>query len=147
MHKIAPIALLAAILLIGGCATKEPKPVAEIDVFGIKPGEKEDLKTLNGITAEREPCINGYEYVYEPIALRIGYRPDGTIRAITTRNGANKLFGVKIGDARPDAEADLLSRGFTRTKAPDTYANPPLRLTLLVGHDQKVFGMRLELME
>ncbi len=120
---------------------------AEIDVFGAKLLQKTDMKEVNGEKAVREPCVKGYEYVFEGLKISIGYGFDGKIRKITTRNPENSVYAVKVGDSYETGRMKLLSRGFGRTEDPFRFTKADFSVTLLANESNFIFGVRAELLD
>lgn len=144
-----PLELLAfaAALICAACADVQVIPVAGTDVFGVELGQRADHGILRGEVAQKEPCLHGYEYVFDSLAVRIGYDSRGTVRAITTRNPSNSVVGLKVGEHREEAVKKLKGAGFAQGAEGDLFVNPPLAVKLLVSGDGLVFGMRLEKMD
>ena len=143
---IVPLTL--TLVLLWGCshlAVNAEQVNRQVDVFGVELLSRVDHRELAGVAAEREPCVLGHEYDFSALQVTLGYTRDGTLRAVTTRNGANSLFGVRPGDRRADAVHRIEGLGFQAGAIQDTYNGHGLLLTLLPDEDGTLFGVRLEI--
>ena len=151
MKTAAATATLHLILvLLWGCghlAVNAEQVNRHVDVFGVELLSRVDHRELAGVAAAREPCMLGYEYEFAALDVTLGYTHDGTLRAITTRNGENALFGVRPGDRRADATRRLEGLGFRPDAMPDTYRGNGLVVTLLPDASGTLFGVRVEVAE
>ena len=94
------IILFPILFFLAGCAGKhfDRGTVCEqVDVFGIQLFSDRDYKEINGVKADEEPCLRGYERTFDALDLTIGYGFDKKIRKITTRNPGTILFGINPG--------------------------------------------------
>lgn len=138
------------LFLLVGCTPLHPHRAdinRQLDVFGLTLSSRPDLKTFKGINAEVEPCLHGFEYRYEALDLVVGTNHKGAIRRILTRNRENHLFGIRVGDAIPSAQARLLHAGFTPTANPYRFVQGWAQVTLLAEETGMVFGLAIEILD
>lgn len=147
--RLLPV-LCALLAFLAACAaggTRSADLAGKIDVFGVALYSDVDHKVLEGVKASREECVQGYEHVFDPLEVRIGYTPDGTVRALLTRNAATSVFGVRVGEGAVDAERRLVAQGFEKASKPYRFNGPFCRIDLLVDEKGSVFGVRAEAQE
>ena len=146
------LTLILAILstLIVGCSTHGSGNNAlakQIDVFGAIPYSNTDFKEINGVKAVEEPCIRGYERIFDALNITIGYGFNKRIRKIVTLNPGTSMFGVNIGMTINESRERLHKAGFIEDSKPNTFRNDNYSLTLLIGSKDRVSGLRLEIIE
>jgi hypothetical protein len=150
MKNILTFVLAILCTLIVGCSAHisgNSSLQNQIDVFGIKPFSDIDFKEINGVKAVEEPCIRGYERIFDALDITIGYGTNKRIRRIVTLNPATSMFGVKIGMTINESTERLHKAGFIEYNRPNTFKNDPYSLTILPGPQDKVSGLRLEIIE
>jgi len=137
------------LLLIGCQAQRVPDESwnRQIDVFGIAFFSRHDDKSIRGVIPNREPCLKGFDYVYEPLNLTVGYGTDDRVRKIVTRNRDSSLFGIHVGDAFSRGRDSLLQAGFTPGDTPYRVMKSGFLFQLLVDSQERIFGMALEALE
>jgi hypothetical protein len=144
-----PLILLLA-FTFNGCTRKIPEleeTNKEINVFGVQLFSVNDHSKINDVIPEREPCIKGYEYNFDPIEIIIGYSKKGYIRKITTFNRATSMFSIRPGDPLSESRDKILKAGFKDEGIQDTFFKDWCTFTLLVDEKQKVFGLRIEVLD
>jgi hypothetical protein len=138
------------ILLLAGCAGMhlEPNDVRnQVDVFGVQLFSDTDYRVINGVTAEEEPCLRGYERTFDALDIVIGYGFNGKIRKITTRNTATSMFGIHPGITFDEGRKKILLAGFSETTSPVTFKSNRYSLTFLVDDKDTIFGLTLQAIE
>ena len=138
------ITLLLLLVLVQGCSHGLPVELSrEVQVFGIQLAGRTDLRELNGEPGKDEPCLHGYERTFKQQGVTIGYRSNGEIRRIMTRNPATAMFGISPGSSEQQARERALKAGFIK-KDEYAYRNGSVTLKLLVDEGGRVFGLILE---
>lgn len=148
-QKTILIVLVVPLLLAGcmGGTALHDRINRQIDVFGVQLYSDVDYRELKGVRATEEPCLRGYERSYDALEVSIGYGFDGKIRKITTRNAGTSLFGVQPGMGFQEGRTTILRAGFTDSDPPFTFSGNGCSLTFLVDGDNRIFGLRLELLD
>jgi hypothetical protein len=142
--------MAVACALIAGCAAGQASLRAAnslIRVFGAELGAEGIPPELCGVDATEEPCLKGYERIFETLAVSIGYGHNGRIRKITTRNSETAMFGIHPGDDLRPSRERALAAGFRETGTANRYKDDSCSLMLLVGENGRVFGMTVELLD
>jgi len=118
-----------------------------IKVFGVQLFSEADYKDIKGIIPSKEPCTKGFEYIYDSLDISIGYSFKGYIRKITSLNKSTSMFDIHIGDSFQSGTAKILKSGFKKSEDPYSFVKDWCSFTLLVNEQQKVFGMRVEVLD
>jgi hypothetical protein len=137
-------------LLLSGCAhnaLERDRLASQINVFGVGPYSDVDYREINGVVATEEPCLKGYERSFDALDIIIGYGFNKKIRKITTRNAGTSMFGVRPGMTFDEGKKWILQAGFSEYLPPFTYRANRYTLKLLVGKDNKIFGVTLETLD
>ena len=145
--KKSVLAILLGPILFAGCmsiGTGHDKMADQVNVFGIKLFSDIDYREINGVVAVEEPCLRGYERIFDALGLVIGYGFDKKIRRISTRNSNTSMFGVKPGMALEEGKKIILQAGFNEYAPPVTFRADKYILNLLVDGDKKIFGLTLQ---
>ncbi len=143
----AVVMLVIVPLLWSGCAVRQPdrdRLAGRLDVFGVALYSDIDYREIRGVVATEEPCLKGYERSFEPLDLTIGYGFDQRIRRIATFNATTSLFGIRPGMTGAAGREMALQAGFREDVPPDTFRADDIVLKLLVGSDERIFGLTLE---
>jgi hypothetical protein len=117
-----------------------------MQVFGIELYSGTDYREINGVKATEEPCLKGYERIFDPLDITVGYGFNRKIRKITTMNSKTSIFGITPG--MPADEGRRLARqsGLTEV-SPARYRSDDLSLFLHVDDKGNVFGVTVETIE
>jgi len=59
---------------------------------------KRTIGKSGGVVAVKEPCLKGFEYIYDALDVSVGYSMKWYIRKITTRNKETSMFTIHVGD-------------------------------------------------
>lgn len=76
------------LLLLVGCTVQDTAPNDsrnQVDVFGVQLFSDTDYREINGIKAEEEPCLSGYERIFDALDIVVGYGFNGKIRKIRSQ--------------------------------------------------------------
>jgi hypothetical protein len=120
----------------------------QINVFDLALFSANDDKNIRGIVPRKEPCLKGFDYFYDPLDISVGYGTDDRIRKITTRNRKTSMFDIHAGDSFPKGKALIRQAGFSEEgDTPYKFVKNGFLFTLLVGDDNRIFGMTLEVLE
>jgi hypothetical protein len=119
----------------------------QVDVFGAIPFSNIDFTEITGVKAVEEPCIRGYDRIFDALDITIGYGFNKRIRKIVTLNPATSMFGVNIGMTIDESKERLHKAGFIEDSKPSTFRNDNYSLTLLIRSKDGVSGLRLEIIE
>jgi hypothetical protein len=119
----------------------------QINVFDIGLFSEKDYKEIRGVIPEKEPCMKGFEYVYDPLAISVGYGTKGYIRKITTRNEETSMFTIQVGDSFSRGKEKILQSGFQKGSTPYKFVKDWCSFTFLVNEKQEIFGMTLEVLD
>jgi hypothetical protein len=144
------IYLSVLILLLAGCAGihLEPNDVRnQVDVFGVQLFSDTDYRVINGVTAEEEPCLRGFERTFDALDIVVGYGFNKKIRKITTRNAATRMFGINPGMPFAEGRKRILQTGLVETASPFTFSSNRYSLTFLVDDKDTIFGLTLQAIE
>lgn len=118
---------------------------SQVQVFAVELGSTVDYREINGVTAEEEPCLHGYERSFAPLQISIGYSPAKKIRKIITRNPATSLFGIHPGMAISAALPLVTQAGFVPTTfSPHIFSAGDYLLSLQVDGNGTVSALTLE---
>jgi len=134
-------------LLLAGCMGRHLAPDAvrnQVDVFGVQLFSDVDYREINGVKAEEEPCLRGYERTFDALDIVVGYGFNGRIRKITTRNAANSMFGIHPGMTFDDGRKMILLAGFREATPPFTFRSDRYSLAFLVDDKDTIFGLTLQ---
>ena len=145
---IALSVLLAVFTLLQGCShvSDNTRQInSNIDVFGVELSSRINHMVLEGVAAEREPCILGYEYLFDSLDVTIGYTHKGVVRSIKTRNENNSIVGIHPGDSLGDAKKQLAKHGFQPGEKADTFRDLQLMITLFPNENEILFGVMAEM--
>jgi hypothetical protein len=117
-----------------------------MQVFGIELYSGTDYREINGVKATEEPCLKGYERIFDPLDITVSYGFNRKIRKITTMNSKTSIFGITPG--MPADEGRRLARqsGLTE-ESPARYRSDDLSLFLHVDDKGNVFGVTVETIE
>lgn len=138
------------LLLLVGCTVQHTAPNDirnQVDVFGVQLFSDTDYREINGIKAEEEPCLRGYERTFDALDIVVGYGFNGKIRKITTRNVSTSMFGVQPGMTLGKGRKKILETGFSETTTPHTFRLGRHSLTFLVDDKDTIFGLKLQAIE
>jgi hypothetical protein len=102
-----------------------------------------DYREINGVKAVEEPCLRGYERIFDPLDITIGYGFNRKIRKITTMNRGTSLFGITPG-MPVDEGSRLARRAGLSELSPARYRNDDLTLFLHIDAKGNVFGITVE---
>lgn len=144
------LAALLALLLLAGWTSKgisSDKAVGQANVFGAELFSNVDYREINGVAATEEPCLKGYDRSFDALDITIGYGFDKKIRKIITRNPSTSLFGIRPGMSFEEGKQKVLQGGFVASDSPFTFKADKYSLTLLVDSNQKIFGVKVELLD
>lgn len=147
--RLIPLAVMFFLSFIG-CSEKyvnHDELLNQVDVFGIELFSAVDYKVINGVVSSEEPCLKGYERIFDSINIIIGYGFNGKIRKITTLNADTSLFGIKPGMQFKDGKQKILQSGFAELTPPYKFKTSRYLLTLLVDGKDKIFGIILEVLD
>ncbi|HNY66763.1 MAG TPA: hypothetical protein PKM41_15120 [Deltaproteobacteria bacterium] len=148
MRSVYPIsAMLLVLLLSTGCMGKHLKHdplLDQVNVFGARLYADTDYKVINGVDAVEEPCLKGYERVFDSLDITVGYGPDRRIRKITTRNPGTNMFGISPGMSFEEGKQKLAQTGFREWIPPYRFKTDRYSLALLVDDKGSIFGLTLE---
>jgi hypothetical protein len=143
---IRKASLIALFLLLAGCTARyagHGDIRRQIDVFGVQPYSATDYREIQGVKAEEEPCLRGYERTFDALDIIIGYGFNGKVRKITTRNPATAMFGIRPGMTFKEGRARILREGFREDVTPAAFSSGPYSLTFLVDDKDTIFGLTL----
>jgi hypothetical protein len=130
---------------LAGCIATQARTglLNQTHVFGIELYSATDYREINGVKAVEEPCLRGYERIFDPLDITIGYGFNRKIRKITTMNSKTSLFGITPG--MPAEEGRRLARqsGLTEV-SPVRYRSDDLSLFLHIDAKGNVSGVTLE---
>jgi len=144
MPKIQAVILFLAICLTGCLATKVKSELSnQIQVFGIQMYANTDYREINGVKGVEEPCLRGYERVFDQLDIIIGYGFNRKIRKITTLNRETSLFGIIPGIPANAARHLARQAGFSEV-SPDRYRYDDMSLFLIINDNGNVTGITLE---
>ena len=146
-HSMVLLGIL--IFLLTGCMANRLSGEGlnkQINVFGLALFSAHDDKNIRGIIPKKEPCLKGFEYIYDPLDISIGYGTNDRIRKITTRNKETSMFDIRVGDSFPKGKALILRAGFSEGDTPYKFVKDGYLFTLLVNDHDRVFGMTLEVL-
>ncbi len=141
---VVPLLLL---LFLTGCMGKHlerDKMHDQVNVFGVQLFSDVDYREINGVKAVEEPCLRGYERIFDALDLTIGYGFDKKIRKITTRNPGTILFGINPGMSFREGRQRILQAGFIEFAPPFTFRSNGYSITFLVDDKDIIFGLTLE---
>jgi hypothetical protein len=132
-------------LCLSGCSAHRTTADSsrQIKVFGAELYSAVDYKEIHGVKAEEEPCLSGYERVFEPLDIMIGYDFDRRIRKITTMHRETSVLGIRPGMTAQQGEELALQSGMIRI-SPTRYRGNDMSLLLLIDPDGKLFGITVE---
>jgi hypothetical protein len=150
MKRFSTFIFSTLCILIVGCLTHNTGNsvlAKQVDVFGAIPFSNIDFTEINGVKAVEEPCIRGYERIFDALDITIGYGFNRRIRKIVTLNPVTSMFGVHIGMTIDESREKLHKTGFIESGKPNSFRNDNYYLTLLTGSKDRVSGLRLEIME
>jgi hypothetical protein len=152
MNLLKAIAFMPVLLLLllTGCSlqhTTANELPAQVDVFGVQLFSDTDYREINGIKAEEEPCLRGYERSFEALDIIIGYGFNGKIRKITTRNASTSMFGLHPGMTCNEGRKRILETGFNESVTPNLFRTEGYTLTFLVDDKDVIFGLTLQTLE
>jgi hypothetical protein len=116
----------------------------QVDVFGVQLFSDTDYREINGVKAEEEPCLRGYERTFDALDIVIGYGFNGKVRKITTRNIATAMFGIHPGMTFDEGRKKILLTGFSESTSPFTFRSNRYSLTFLVDDKSTIFGLTLQ---
>jgi hypothetical protein len=138
---------LLLFLFLTGCMGKHldrDKMHDQVNVFGVQLFTDVDFREINGITADEEPCLKGYERSFDALDITIGYGFNKKIRKITTRNPGTTLFSINPGVTFREGKQKILQAGFTEFVPPFTFRSNGYTLRFLVDDKDIIFGLTLE---
>jgi hypothetical protein len=138
-------AVLFLSLFLAGCAATQTRTGTpnQIQVFGIELHSSTDYREINGVKATEEPCLKGYERIFDPLDITVSYGFNRKIRKITTMNSKTSIFGITPG--MPADEGRLLARQSGLTEVtPVRYRSDNLSLYLHIDAKGNVSGVTLE---
>lgn len=140
-----PTFSLFLITLVAGCAvipaTKDSLP--EVYLFGREVGIDQDIRQIDGVTGLDEPCMRGFDRVFEKIGVTIGYGADNRIRKIVTASPETSIAGVSPGMARDGGVRVVKEKGFTETTDGE-FRRGRYRLAIIGDGEGYVRLLRLE---
>lgn len=145
--KTTFIIILLVSWLLAACSTMRPERDSladQIDVFGVRFSSTIDYQEINGVKAVEEPCLKGYERIFDALDIIVGYNFDGRVRKITTRNPRTSMFGIKPGMTFGEGKEKILKSGFVEYTPLFKFRFNGLFLTLLVDDKDRIFGLKLE---
>jgi hypothetical protein len=119
----------------------------QVDVFGVQLFSDTDYREINGVKAEEEQCLRGYERIFDALDIIIGYGFNGRIRKITTRNASTAMFGIQPGMTLSDGRKIILEAGFSEATTPFMFNSTRYSLTFLVDDKDTIFGLTLQARE
>ena len=119
----------------------------QINVFGLSLFSAHDDKSIRGIVPIKEPCLKGFEYIYDPLDLTVSYGFNDRIRRITTRNKETSMFNIHIGDAFSKGKEIIRRAGFSTGDSPYKFVKDRCLFTLLVDDHERIFGMSFEVLD
>ena len=144
------IRLFLIFIILAGCSQKHmvmDELLKQVDIFGVNLYSDIDYTRINGVTADEEPCLRGYERSFDNLDISIGYGFDKKIRRITTRNSSTTLFGIKPGMYFSEGKSKIKKAGFNELTPPFKFKAKQYSITFLVDEDDKIFGMTLETLD
>jgi hypothetical protein len=151
MKTITAITFLSVLILFpAGCMGKHVAANDarnDVDVFGVQLFSDVDYREINGVKAEEEPCLRGYERNFDALDIIIGYGFNGKIRKIMTRNTTTTMFGIRPGTTLDKGRKKILGAGFSETTTPFTFTSNRFSLTFLVDDKDIIFGLTLQALE
>jgi hypothetical protein len=151
MKSLKAITFMTVLLfLLVGCTVKHTAANDvrnQVDVFGVQLFSDTDYREINGVKAEEEPCLRGYERTFDTLDIIIGYGFDGKIRKIMTRNATTAMFGIQPGTTLGEGRKKILEAGFTATATPFMFNSNRRSLTFLVDEKDTIFGLTLQSLE
>lgn len=139
--------LLLMPALLAGCQMQRAVPDSlrgQVDVFGVELFSPVDYREIAGVAATEEPCLRGYERIFDRFDLSVGYGFDKRVRKITTRNPRTSMFGVKPGMAFEEGRDMLLRSGFSLHATPSSFKSDGYSVKLLLDASNTIFGITLE---
>lgn len=116
----------------------------QVNVFGVQLFSDVDYREINGVMAVEDPCLKGYERIFDALDITIGYGFNKKIRKITTRNPGTSLFGINPGVTYLEGKQKILQAGFIEFASPFTFRSNGYTLKLLVDDKDTIFGLTLE---
>jgi len=119
----------------------------QINVFGLSLYSAHDDKSIRGVVPIKEPCLKGFEYIYDPLDLTISYGFNDRIRRITTRNKETSMFNIHIGDSFSKGKDIIRQAGFSEGDSPYKFVKDGCLFTLLVDDHERIFGMSFEVLD
>jgi hypothetical protein len=141
------ISWIVLFLALTGCAGKNiyaEKVNTRIDVFGVKLLTETDYKIINGVEANEEPCMKGYERSFDALDISIGYGFNKRIRKITTRNPDTSMFGINPGMTIKEGRQKILQEGFSEDAPPFVFIMNEYSVTFLVDGENKILGLTFQ---
>jgi hypothetical protein len=138
-------AVLFLSLCLAGCLATQTRTGLsnQIQVFGIELYSATDYREINGIKAVEEPCLKGYERIFDPLDITIGYGFNRKIRKITTMNRGTCLFGITPGIPADEGRRLARQTGLTEV-SPVRYRSDDLSLFLHIDEKGILFGLTVE---
>jgi hypothetical protein len=114
-----------------------------MQVFEIELYSGIDYREIKGVKAVEEPCLKGYERIFDPLDITIGYGFNRKIRKITTMNRGTSLFGIIPGMQADEGRRLARQTGLSEV-SPVRYRNNDLTLFLHIDAKGNVFGVTVE---
>jgi hypothetical protein len=138
-------AVLILFLCLTGCLATQTRTglSQQMQVFGVELYSSTDYREINGVKATEEPCLRGYERIFDPLDITIGYDFDRKIRKITTMNRSTSVFGIKPGMSAEEGRRLAQQADFSEVSV-YRYRGNELDLSLLVNNKDNVFGITIE---
>ncbi|MDA8124116.1 MAG: hypothetical protein M0009_02855 [Deltaproteobacteria bacterium] len=136
--------------LLTGCLAKRSDSGLlnkEIKVFDVALFSKNADKGIRGVVPKKEPCLKGFDYLYDPLEITVGYGFDDRVRKITTRNRDTGMFGIRVGDEYAQGKSMILQAGFAQGDTPYRFVKDGFLFALLVDDRERIFGMTVELLD
>jgi hypothetical protein len=138
-----------SVFLLEGCLAKRPNGDMlnkQLNIFDLALFAANDDKSIHGIVPKKEPCLKGFDYVYDPLEITVGYGTNDRVRKITTRNKETSMFDIHVGDAYTKGKTLILQAGFAQGDTPYRFVKDRFLFTLLVDDQDRVFGMAIEVL-
>jgi len=132
-------------LCLAGCFASQARTGLsnQIQVFGIELYSSTDYREINGVKGMEEPCLKGYERIFDPLDITIGYGFNRKIRKITTMNRGTSMFGITPGMSVDEARRLARQTGLNEV-SPVRYRSDDLSLFLHIDAKGNVFGVTVE---
>lgn len=141
-------ALLLVLPLLAGCLHGRGDQLPRhVQVFGFQLAERNDVRQLNGETGTDEPCLHGYERSFEQQGVTVGYRRDGVVRRILTRNPSTGVFGISPGMSAAQAAERAQQAGCRQSDGNVYRCGDSISIKLLVDENGRLFAIALEMAE